>query len=106
MKEKRRREIRYFFLGKLISKIQLKIKDIRTAVSISLLSFLSCLMRYLIATSILIILFNFTVLHIETTLVENAVEKFNLQQQKVIDTFSSDNIYDIQSIPEHPYNLS
>jgi len=41
-------------------------------------------MQYLIATSTLFTLFNLTVLHIETTLVENAVEKFNLQQ-KVID---------------------
>jgi len=35
-------------------------------------------MQYLIAISILVILFNFTVLHIDTTFVENAVEKFNL----------------------------
>lgn len=36
------------------------------------------LMQYLIATSILMTLFNFTDLQMETTLVENAVEKFNL----------------------------
>lgn len=41
-------------------------------------------MQYLIAASILVTLFNFTDLQMETTLVENAVEKFNLQWHKII----------------------
>lgn len=44
-------------------------------------------MQYLIAASILVTLFNFTDLQMETTLVENAVEKFNLQRRKIITNY-------------------
>lgn len=80
MDEKKRKKKDSILSRKINIKNLTKNKNIRTAVSIFLLSFPLCLIRYLIAISILIILFNFTVLHIETTLVENAVEKFNLQQ--------------------------
>lgn len=53
-------------------------KVLRTAFSISLLNLFLYLILYLTDTSILFTLFNFTDLHIETALLENAVEKFNL----------------------------
>lgn len=54
------------------------IKTRRTLLSTFLSNVPLSLMQYLIATSILMTLFNFTDLQMETTLVENAVEKFNL----------------------------
>lgn len=54
------------------------IKDIHTSLSTFLSNVSLNLRRYLIAFSTLVTLSNFTDLQMETTLVENAVEKFNL----------------------------